>query len=82
MIGIQKTVTIPENRRISVDLFGRAFPSIEELKRQGAEKTALRKAEGRKPFGNLCGVLKDSPALSGDPAEMARAWRDEWETAR
>jgi hypothetical protein len=105
MIAIQKTVTIPENRRISVDLpeyfpagtatllfalvdtervpsFEGAFPSIEELKRQAAEKTARRKAEGRKPFDNLCGVLKDSPALSGDPVEMVRAWRDEWETAR
>ena len=59
-----------------------AFPSIGELKRQAAEKTARRKAEGRKPFDGLCGVLEDSPALCGDPVEIAKAWRDEWKTAR
>ena len=41
-----------------------AFPTIPELKRQAAEKTACRKAEGRKPFDDLCGVLSGSPALS------------------
>ena len=59
-----------------------AFPTIAELKRQAAEKTARRKAEGRKPFDDLCGVLSGSPALSGDPVEIVRTWRNEWETAR
>ena len=59
-----------------------AFPAIEELKQQAAEKTARRKAEGKKPFEGLCGMLSDSPALAGDPVEMVRAWRDEWKTAR
>jgi hypothetical protein len=57
---------------------GAAFPAIGELKRQAAEKTARRKAEGRKPFEGLTGVLKDSPALAGDPVEIVRAWRDGW----
>ena len=62
--------------------FDAAFPAIEELKQQAADKTARRKAEGRKPFEGLCGVLENSPALAGDPIEIARAWRDEWETTR
>ena len=93
MIAIQKTVTIPEDRRLSIDLpesfpvgtatllfalmdtarvppVETAFPAIAELKRQAAEKTARRKAEGRKPFDDLCGVLSGSPALCGDPVEM------------
>ena len=105
MIAVQKTVTIPEDRRLSIDLpesfpvgtatllfalmdavrvppIEAAFPTIAELKRQAAEKTARRKAEGRKPFDDLCGVLSGSPALSGDPVEIVRTWRNEWETAR
>jgi hypothetical protein len=61
---------------------GEVVPTIEELKRQAAEKTARRKAEGRKPFAGLDGILQGSAALAGDPVEMTRAWRDGWTIAR
>ena len=82
-------VSLVENMaRVNVDdpapvlPFDTAFPSTGELKRQTAEKTARHRAAGRKPFDGLCGVLKDSPAFTGDPVEMVRTWRDEWEAAR
>ena len=103
---IERTVDIPADRRIFLDLpevssaskitvifeaddtsaqilpFDAAFPAIEELKQQAADKTARRKADGRKPFEGLCGVLEHSRALTGDPVEIVRAWRDEWKTPR
>ena len=84
---IERTVDILADRRIFLDLpevlpFDAAFPAIEELKQQAADKTARRKADGRKPFEGLCGVLEHSPALTGDPVEIVRAWRDEWKTPR
>ena len=99
MMTIQRTVTIPADRRIVLDLPETApsgksyvtltitpveaqndsgFPSIAELKLQAAEKTAKRRLEGRKPFEGLCGALKDSRALEGEPVEIVQRWRDGW----
>jgi hypothetical protein len=52
--------------------------AIDEFQRQAAEKTARRKAEGKKPFEGLRGSLKDSKAFAGDPADIVKKWRDEW----
>ncbi|MDR2049297.1 MAG: hypothetical protein LBP69_07560 [Treponema sp.] len=101
MLTMRKTVNIPADRRLFLELpktapvgkavvlvsftgTGRpeqadtAFPTIEELKAEAAEKTAQRKMEKRKPFEGLYGCLKDSKTLEGDPAELAREWRGEW----
>ena len=54
------------------------LPTLEALKRQAAEKTAKRIAEGKKPFEGLSDCLKQSKTFAGDPVEMVRAIRDEW----
>jgi hypothetical protein len=56
----------------------KAMPAIEKFKQQAAEKTALRKANGKKPFEGLRGIFKDSAAFAGNPEEIVREWRDEW----
>jgi hypothetical protein len=54
--------------------------ALEELKRRAAEKTARRKADGVNPFEGLYGVFKNSATFGGDPLEIVRSLRDEWDT--
>jgi hypothetical protein len=54
--------------------------ALEELKRQAAEKTARRKAGGVNPFEGLYGVFKNNSTFAGDPSEIVRSLRDEWDT--
>jgi hypothetical protein len=58
-----------------------SFTAIDGFQRQAAEKTARRKAEGRKPFEGLRGCLKNSKAFAGDSAELVKKWRNEWAQA-
>ncbi|MDR1230426.1 MAG: hypothetical protein LBK61_03370 [Spirochaetaceae bacterium] len=51
---------------------------IERLKAEAAEKTARRKREGRKPFEELYGSLKDCYAVKDDPIEFVKECRGEW----
>jgi hypothetical protein len=55
-----------------------ALPTLDALKKQAAEKTAKRIAEGKKPFEGLSGCLKNSKTFEGNPVEIIRAMRDEW----
>jgi hypothetical protein len=55
------------------------LPMLDTLKQQAAEKTARRITEGRKPFEGLCGCLKDSKTFAGDPVQIIRKIRDEWQ---
>ena len=57
-------------------------PLLAELKLQAAKKTACRKANGRKPFEGLYGILKDSTTFAGDPVEIGKNLREEWDVAR
>ncbi|GMO17277.1 MAG: hypothetical protein Pg6A_03580 [Termitinemataceae bacterium] len=55
---------------------------LEKFKLLAEEKTARRKACGKRPFEGLYGILKDSAAFSGDPVEIVRKMREEWDAAR
>jgi hypothetical protein len=81
--------TVPEGRAtitISINEYEktgtREIPSLEKLKLQAAKKTAYRKASGKKPFEGLYGILKDSTTFAGDPVEIVKKLREEWDVAR
>jgi hypothetical protein len=55
------------------------LPSLEEFKREAAEKTAKRIACGREPFEEARKLLNGRRLLDGlDGVEYQRRMRDEW----
>lgn len=78
MTTIQKTVEIPVDHRLRIDLSlpgdipaGRA--EIQMIITPHSEKHAARKA-----FEGLAGSLKESATFSRDAVELQREMRDEW----
>lgn len=77
MASIQKSVTIPENRRITLEL------ELPESVPVGSAEVFVtivsrEKPQSGKTIEDFIGCLKDSDAFSGDPVELVRQWRDEW----
>jgi hypothetical protein len=90
---LQQTVTIPADRRLHLDLPMDTPKGPAELKLTLRAKKAdrewripiiswferRREAAQRKALMEFYGCLKDSPAFEGDPVEIFRKERDEWD---
>ena len=77
MDTIQQTVTIPQNRRLQLDL-----PLPDSIPPGQAEMlvvlSPVRADKARRSIRHLAGCLADSVTFAGDPVELQRAMRDEW----
>jgi hypothetical protein len=60
--------------------FRESMRTLEDCKREAAEKRALREAEGRGIFDGAAACLKDAPPFFGgiDGVAYQRNLRDEW----
>jgi hypothetical protein len=92
---IEQTVEIPADRRLHLDLslppdtprgpaklklIFRAKPRDRELRIPVISWFERRReAAQRKAIMDFAGCLKDSPAFEGDPVEIFRKERDEWD---
>ncbi|MDR1608066.1 MAG: hypothetical protein LBT38_06620 [Deltaproteobacteria bacterium] len=74
-INIKKTIEIPDDRRLKLDLElpDSLPPGKAEL---SLTVTPLRENSGRDPFEGFYGCIK-SGAYAGDPVEIQRKLRDE-----
>jgi hypothetical protein len=78
---IEQTVEIPANRRLTLDL------SLPESLPWGEAKVKLsikpfgkrRKKTFIESLGPLCGCLKTSPVFEGNPVEIQKQMRTEWD---
>lgn len=78
MTTIQKTVDIPADHRLRLDL---PLPKDIPPGRAEIQVTIIPYPENsvtRKPFEGLAGSLKDSAIFSRDGVELQREIRDEW----
>jgi len=77
MHTIQQTVTIPQNRRLQLDL---QLP--DSIPAGQAEMTVVlspvRAGKAYESIRHLAGCFADSATFAGDPVELQRAMRDEW----
>lgn len=76
MTTIEKSIEIPVDRRLRLDL---TLP--DELPPGRAELRLTinpSPASGGMPFDGLFGSLKDSGLFSGDSVDIQRKMRDEW----
>ncbi|MDR1872999.1 MAG: DUF2281 domain-containing protein [Deltaproteobacteria bacterium] len=76
MTTILKTIEIPENRRLNLELpadtpTGEVNISLTITPVQHSNTT-------KRPLSSFCGVFKNSPTFKGDPVEIQRKMRDEW----
>ncbi len=77
MTTIQKTITIPKDHRVNIEL------SLPESLPAGAADMVVtisprRRKHPKTPLANLAGSLADSEGLKGDIVALVRQWRDEW----
>ena len=78
MTTIQKTIDIPPDHRLRLDL---PLPKDIPAGRAEMQLTIIPHPEistARKPFEGLAGSLKDSAVFSRDGVELQREMRDEW----
>ncbi len=75
MTTIQKTITIPANHRIELDLPDSLPVGEAEIVVTISPKISKTP---RRSLASLAGSLADSPNFSGDAVELVRQWRDEW----
>lgn len=77
MATLRKTVRIPSDHRIRLDL---AVP--EDIPPGDAEVlvviSAVKPAEGRQGLARWAGRLAKSRTFAGDPVAIQRSLRDEW----
>jgi hypothetical protein len=52
---------------------------LEKIMREASERAERERVTGYKPFEGLYGCLKGSGIFDGDPVEIQRKMRDEWE---
>jgi uncharacterized protein with von Willebrand factor type A (vWA) domain len=91
---IQQTVTIPADRRLHLDLslppdIPKGPAELKMIFRAKAPRELRipivswferrREAAQRKAIMDFAGCLKDSPVFEGDPVEIFRKERDEWD---
>jgi hypothetical protein len=76
MTTIVKTVEIPENRRLSLEL--PADTPTGEVNISLTITPIHQPNTTKRPLSSFCGVFKDSPTFKGDPVEMQSKMRDEW----
>ena len=77
MTTIHKTITIPDDHRINIEL------SLPESLPIGMADVVVtispkRKKHPKTPLTNLVGSLANSKNLAGDSVALVRQWRDEW----
>lgn len=77
MTTIQKTITIPNDHRVNIEL------SLPESMPVGAADVVVtispkKKTRPKTPLAELAGSLANSKNLAGDSAAMVREWRDQW----
>ncbi|MCD8139800.1 MAG: hypothetical protein LUE17_08490 [Planctomycetaceae bacterium] len=74
MTTFQKTITIPANHRIELDLpdsLAVGQEIVVTISPKGSKKP-------RRTLASLAGSLADSANFSGDAVGLVRQWRDEW----
>jgi hypothetical protein len=52
---------------------------LEKIMKEASERARRERATGYKPFEGLYGCLEGSGIFDGDPVEIQRKMRDEWE---
>lgn len=77
MTTIQKTITIPDNHRVNIEL------SLPKSMPVGVADVVVtispkRKSPPKTPLANLAGSLAKSKNLAGDSVALVRQWRDQW----
>jgi hypothetical protein len=86
MTTIQKTVAVPIDGRLHLDLDlpPANFPSLADImvriRPQTAKPSAetAEKADDYDTFDKFYGCLKDTDVFKGDSVEIVRKMRDEW----
>ena len=81
MNTIQQTVTIPEDRRLRLDIeLPDSIPAgqAEMLVVLSPTTRTVDGCKSGRSVLHLAGRLADSIAFSGDPVAMQKAMRDEW----
>jgi hypothetical protein len=77
MTTIEKTVKIPEDRRLRLDMELPDDVPIGEVN-VSVTITPLPEKHGKRTLASFCGILKDDPLFIGDAVEFQRKMRDEW----
>ena len=77
MTTIQKTITIPDNHRITIEL---ALPKSMPIGTADmvVSISPKRETQPKTSLASLAGSLADSKNLSDDSVSLVRKWRDEW----
>jgi hypothetical protein len=88
IMTIQQTIDIPADGRLHLDF---SLPAnlpkgpaeitltVRPARKQGKLPTGRRSIFHRKSVMDYYGCLKNSPAFEGDPVEIQRKMRDEWD---
>ncbi len=81
METLKKTLTIPENHKVHFDLtLPDNFPTGQvEVLLVFSTKPTPSNDTANVGILKLAGALKDSPHFSGDPLQIQKALRNEWE---
>ena len=81
METLKQTITIPENRKIHIDMtLPDNFPTGQvEVLLVFSDKFSPSDESINIEILKLAGSLKNSPHFSGDPLLIQKALRDEWE---
>ena len=81
METLKKTLTIPKNHQIHIDLtLPEHFPTGPvEILLVFSHIQSLSPATPKSSILTLSGSLKNSPHFSGDPVQIQKALRNEWE---
>lgn len=77
MTTIQKTITIPDDHRVHIEISLPASIPV-GVADMVVTISPKRKKKPTTPLDALAGSLSDSESLAGDSVELVRQWRDEW----
>jgi hypothetical protein len=76
MTTIEKTVEIPENRRLNLEL--PADTPTGEVNISLTITPIHQSNTTKPPLSSFCGILKNDPIFEGDSVEFQRKMRNEW----
>ncbi len=78
MTTIQKTIDIPDDHRVLLDLILPVDLPVGKAEVQVIITPSPEARPDRKPFEGLAGSLAGCPDFAGDALEIQREMRDEW----
>jgi hypothetical protein len=78
MMTLQKTVEIPADRRLFLELPENLPDGLADITLKIKPHTQKNRKAFTESLGNLYGCLKDSETFADSPVEIQRKMRDEW----